>query len=170
MIPKTPGRVLDIGSGTGRDAAAFADMGHDVVAIEPTDAFRRQAKDLHPSPRIEWLDGSLPDLTCLEGRGGSFDLIMLTAVWMHLDQEQRVRAMPRIASLLRGGGVLILILRHGPVPPGRRMFEVSGDDTAQLVKASGLDLELRCENADGFFKRKDVSWTRLAFRKVRKTA
>src|SRR5271166_5499625 len=36
LIPTAPGRVLDIGSGTGRDAAAFATMGHEVVAVEPT--------------------------------------------------------------------------------------------------------------------------------------
>jgi hypothetical protein len=47
---------------------------------------------LHPSPRIEWLKDSLPDLDGLRQRGETFDLAMLTAVWMHLDGEQRRRA------------------------------------------------------------------------------
>ena len=63
LIPTVPSRVLDIGSGTGRDAAGFATLGHDVVAVEPTDELRQRAVALHPSNRIEWLDDSLPNLT-----------------------------------------------------------------------------------------------------------
>src|SRR5664279_6524196 len=87
LIPTIPGRVLDIGSGTGRDAAWFAGRGHSVVAVEPTDAMRLPAMTLHPSPRIDWLNDSLPDLAALRARHETFDLVMLTAVWMHLDEE-----------------------------------------------------------------------------------
>ena len=38
LIPGVPSRILDIGSGTGRDAAWFAAQGHRVLAVEPTDA------------------------------------------------------------------------------------------------------------------------------------
>ena len=38
LIPKDPCRVLDIGSGTGRDAAGFGELGHRVVAVEPVSA------------------------------------------------------------------------------------------------------------------------------------
>jgi protein-L-isoaspartate O-methyltransferase len=80
LIPPAPASVLDIGSETGRDAAWFADMGHRVVAVEPTDAMRIPAMALHPSPRIEWLNDSLPELAALRARGETFDLVMLTAV------------------------------------------------------------------------------------------
>src|SRR6202035_5653746 len=73
LIPATPGRVLDIGSGTGRDAAWFAGRGHSVVAVEPTDAMRLPAMALHPSPRIDWLDDSLPVLAALRARSETFD-------------------------------------------------------------------------------------------------
>ena len=49
LIPTEPSRILDIGSGTGRDAAWFASQGHRVVAVEPTDALRIPAMALHPS-------------------------------------------------------------------------------------------------------------------------
>ena len=101
LIPTAPSRVLDIGAGTGRDAAWLAANGHRVVAIEPTDAMRLPAMSLHPSPLIEWLNDGLPDLTILLRRGESFDLVMLTAVWMHLDAQQRHRAMPNVASLVK---------------------------------------------------------------------
>jgi protein-L-isoaspartate O-methyltransferase len=122
LIPNEPCRVLDIGAGTGRDAAGFAALGHRVVAVEPTEAMRRGAMALHPSPLIEWLDDSLPDLATVLARGEQFDVVMLTAVWMHLDAQQRREAMPNVAALTRDSGVMIMTLRHGPVPPGRRMF------------------------------------------------
>ena len=81
LIPAQAALVLDVGSGSGRDAAALAAMGHDVVAIEPTRELRKKAKFLHPSARIEWLDDSLPELVKLTSRKTCFNLIMLTAVW-----------------------------------------------------------------------------------------
>jgi SAM-dependent methyltransferase len=142
LIPTAPSRILDIGSGTGRDAAWFASMGHHVVAAEPTDAMRVPAMALHPSPRIEWLNDSLPELAVLRARGESFDLVMLTAVWMHLDAGQRTQAMPNLASLVRKDGTVIMKLRHGPVPSGRRMFEVSSEETIELARREGLRLVL----------------------------
>ena len=165
LIPTAPCRVLDIGSGTGRDAAALAAMGHRVVAVEPTEEMRMRAAALHPSRQIEWLDDSLPDLTHALGLGKQFDLVMMIAVWMHLDQQQRGRAMPRVASLVRTGGVMIMSLRHGPVPRGRRMFAVSADETIGLAKAAGLQL-LMNQSAPSSLGAAEVSWTRLAFQRA----
>jgi SAM-dependent methyltransferase len=165
LIPATASRVLDIGAGTGRDAAGFAAMGHHVVAVEPTEALRSRAAELHPSPHIEWLDDSLPDLAQVTTIGVAFDVVMLTAVWMHLDLAQRQRAMPRVAALLRPGGVLIMSLRYGPVPPGRRMFTVSVEEAIQLAGAEGLQSILQFESVDGALRRPGVSWVRMAFRK-----
>ena len=37
LIPDAPSRILDVGAGMGRDAAALASMGHAVLAVEPVD-------------------------------------------------------------------------------------------------------------------------------------
>src|SRR5438105_15903549 len=116
LLPDRPSSVLDIGSGTGRDAAWFASMGHRAVAVEPTDAMRLPAMALHPSPQIEWINDSLADLASLRARNSTFDVVMLTAVWMHFDESQRRRAMPNLALLLGPGGMMIMKIRHGPVP------------------------------------------------------
>jgi SAM-dependent methyltransferase len=163
LIPPAPARIVDIGAGTGRDAAGFAAMGHAVTAVEPTAEMRHAAIALHPSPRIDWLDDSLPDLALLHARGETFDVVMLTAVWMHLDERQRRRAMPRVAGLVSSGGVMLMSLRYGPVPSGRRMFEVSADETIQLARAAGLMPLLRLDHQDAQLGRPGVSWTRLAF-------
>ena len=152
-------------AGTGRDAAHLAAIGHRVVAVEPTAELRRAAMALHPSPRIDWVDDNLPDLASLADSKGCFDLVMLTAVWMHLDLEQRRRGMPNVATLVKPGAVMILSLRHGPVPPGRRMFEVSAQETIGLAEAEGMSLILNFERQPGALGRPGVSWSRLAFSK-----
>lgn len=165
MIPQAPCPVLDIGAGTGRDAAALAAMGHHVVAIEPTAELRRHAIARHPSPHIEWLDDSLPHLAVLHARGQRFDLVMLTAVWMHLDAAQRQQAMPHLATLTADDGLVSMTLRHGPVPAGRRMFDVTADETIALANTAGLQLALQLDNQPSQFNRTDVTWTRLVFTK-----
>ncbi len=170
LIPTSPGCILDIGSGTGRDAAWFASMGHRVVAVEPTDAMRIPAMALHPSPQIEWLNDCLPDLALLRARGERFDVVMLSAVWMHLDAEQRGQALPNVAALVRPGGVVIMKIRHGPVPEGRRMFEVSADETIQLAQTHGLHpvLNLWTESRQESNRLAGITWTNLAFVKSSK--
>jgi SAM-dependent methyltransferase len=164
LIPREPCDAVDIGAGTGRDAAALAEMGHRVVAVEPTAEMRRGGMALHPSPRIEWLDDSLPDLALLTARGETYDLVMLTAVWMHLDKEQRRRAMATISSLVRKGGMMSLTLRYGPVPAGRRMFEVTAEETVRLAAARGLAKVLELE-AQPSLRQVGVTWIRLVFKR-----
>lgn len=163
LIPAEPRRILEIGAGTGRDAAGFAALGHSVVAVEPTRELRTRAAVLHPSPAIAWVDDSLPDLAVVMARGETFDVVMMTAVWMHLDEAQRRRAMPNIAALLRPGGLAFMTLRHGPVPPGRRMFEVTAGETIALAQQEGLEVRRNEYSPEGIQQRPGVSWTRLAF-------
>lgn len=158
LIPGKPGRVLDIGAGTGRDAAAFARRGHAVTAVEPTSEFRAHARRLHPEPGIEWLDDSLPDLAAVQG---PFDLVTLVAVWMHLDPDERPRAMRRLAALLAPEGVVLMTLRHGPPPAGRRMFAVPADETVAQAAEAGLRAVHRA-SWDDLHGRPGVTWTTLA--------
>jgi SAM-dependent methyltransferase len=111
FLPAPPARLLDIGAGTGRDAAGFAALGYDVVAAEPTDEMREGGKRLHAGAAIEWLDDGLPELGVLRGRSNSFDVVMMTAVWMHLDQAERRRGLPNVTALLRPRGILAMTLR-----------------------------------------------------------
>lgn len=152
LLPEQPVDVLELGAGTGRDAAALVARGHRVTAVEPTVELR-----VHQGPGITWVVDELPELTRVTGE---FGLAMATAVWMHLDQDERRRAMRRVAELLAPGGRFVLTLRHGPVPPGRRMFEVTVDETVALGAESGLTEVYRGGRADGH-DRAGVSWSQL---------
>jgi SAM-dependent methyltransferase len=163
LMPATPSRVLDVGAGTGRDAAALAALGHAVVAVEPTPELRAHGQRLHCAAAIIWIDDALPDLDKVHARGERFDLVMLTAVWMHLDSGQRERAMARIAGLLQPGGLLALQLRHGPVPAGRRMFEVSVAETRALADHHGLKT-IQDSERPALLAGSAVRWSVLALR------
>ncbi len=138
LMPTPPSRVLDVGAGTGRDAAALAALGHSVVAVEPTPELRAHGRRLHGDAAITWIDDALPDLAEVHALGARYDLVLLSAVWMHLDAGERERAMAGIADLLRPGALVTLSLRHGPIPAGRRMFDVSAAETSALAACHGL--------------------------------
>ncbi|MBP0453246.1 class I SAM-dependent methyltransferase [Kitasatospora sp. RG8] len=162
LIPGQPSDVLDIGAGTGRDAAALAARGHRVVAAEPTAELRRAGERIHAGSGIRWVDDALPSVARLGTAGERYDLILLTAVWMHLAEDERPLAMDALARLLAPGGRVILSLRYGPVPPGRRMFDVPAEETIAQARARGLDLLVRTERHD-LHDRAGVSWAVLAF-------
>lgn len=162
LLPPPPARTLDIGAGTGRDAAALAARGYQVTAVEPTDEFRAIGQSLHENAAIGWIDDALPHLPTVTG---SFDLILISAVWMHLDVDERRQSMVRIAAMLRDGGVMVLSLRHGPIPPGRVMFDVTPAETVGLAAANGLQ-KLYAGTRPGRFDQPGVWWDRLAFCRV----
>lgn len=165
LLPALPSLILDIGAGTGADAAFLASRGHTVVAVEPIQQFRAAGKALHPSASIEWIEDGLPDLKVVAGRAQRFNVILATAVWMHLDGPQRERAMRAVAGLLAPSGLLLMSLRHGPVPAGRRMFDVSVSETIALATSAGLNLLANARVASALPENQaaGVEWTKLAF-------
>ena len=167
LMPEKASDVLDIGAGTGADAAWLAAAGHRVLAVEPADRLREAANALHPSPRIEWIADSLPGLRKLVSRKQRFDLVLLTAVWMHLALHERQEAMPNVAALLKADGVLLMSLRHGPAPANRRMFRVSAEETVQLAEREGRrnTLNLEVQSVQPINRQADVTWSWLAFSK-----
>lgn len=155
LLPSRTGAVLDISAGTGRDAHWFAQAGWDVLAVEPSADLRRQGQLLHPHPRIRWLDDRLPGLQATHRLGQTFDLIWLSAVWMHVAPGDRVRAFRKIVTLLRPGGRLMMSLRHGPgAAPGRcgrgrtvggpaRPAGAAGARRARPARPAGCELDSR---------------------------
>jgi hypothetical protein len=73
--------------------------------------------------------------------------------------------MPHVASLLEPKGILLMTLRHGPVPTGRFMFEVSPEETIALVQASGLHVvaSVLTPSTQRVNRDAGIMWSRLAF-------
>jgi HAD superfamily hydrolase (TIGR01509 family) len=164
LLPTAPANVLDLGAGTGRDAAALAGRGYRVTAVEPVAELREPARLRHAAAGVTgvaWVDASLP---LLAGVTGSYELVMGTAVWMHLHPREREAAFQRVLELLAPGGLLLLTVRHGPVPAGRRMFEVPDAELLAQAAAAGLRTVHQEENGDPH-ARAGVRWSVLGFAK-----
>jgi|TARA_R110002072_G_scaffold517_8_gene3179 SAM-dependent methyltransferase len=164
LLPEKPSRIVDIGAGTGRDAAWLASQGHDVVAVEPVAAFREAGRARHRSPRIAWLDDSLPNLTRLGACDRSFDLVVLSAVWQHLDDGQRRIALPKLRAVTATGGLLILSIRNGPGAASRPVYAARPSDAVAWAAAQGFRhvFDVSSPSVQSANRAAGVCWTWLA--------
>lgn len=162
LYPKAASQVLDVGAGSGRDAAALARYGHFVTAVEPTKSLLTKAQKVHASANILWINDHLPELKTLRGKEHSFALIILSAVWMHLDSNEQFSSMHRLAELLAPTSLLSISLRHGPVPNGRVMFDVNAEDVCTQARENGLLCVRQTQCLDPL-GRAEVYWSILAF-------
>ena len=152
------GVALDVGAGSGRDANWLAEQGWKVTAVEPADELRSLAQE-NAHNRVTWCGASLPKLTALPQSPKTYDLILLSAVWMHLPEDERPAALKRLGKLLSQNGTMYISLRFGPNDEARPMHPVCYEELATLAKNN--DLTARNLNAvpsqDGL-KRDDVKW------------
>ena len=163
MLPPAPALVLDVGAGSGRDAAWLARLGHDVVAVEPSAAMRAEGERRHSDTGVRWVADHLPALPAIHRLGLTFDLILLSGVWQHVTPIERERAMRKLLGLLRPGGVLALTLRHGPAEVERAMHPVSLAEVERLARDHGA-LVARVVDMPDQMARPEVSWTGVALR------
>jgi SAM-dependent methyltransferase len=101
-------KVLDIGSGSGRDAARLLAKGFDAYGVEPSLALRQASVNAHPELRNRLDGASMPDLGL--PFGGGFDGILCSAVLMHVPDHEMFDAALSIRSLLKVHGRLLLSL------------------------------------------------------------
>lgn len=133
----TPGVALDVGAGSGRDARWLAAMGWQVVACEPATGLREKARSVSVQ-NINWRATSLPYLNELPTENASYDLILLSAVWMHVPPHERANAFSRLVDLLSRNGFLIISLRYGPNDYRRPMYAVSEDEIHHLAESNDV--------------------------------
>lgn len=163
FLPTEKAAVLDVGAGSGRDAAWLASKGHDVVAIEPAAAMREEAQRRHPHANVQWRSDRLPELKATTRTGLSFDFILLSAVWMYVAPRDRARAFRKLTNLLKPGGALAISLRHGPVEPKRGMHDAAPAEIEKLARDHGAFVVFR-EESDDLLGRSDVRWTQMVVR------
>jgi SAM-dependent methyltransferase len=154
--------ALDVGAGSGRDAAWLAGLGFEVVAAEPATGMRSAGQRLHSSEAIRWIDDRLPALNATHALGLSFNLVLLSAVWQHVPPGDRRRAFRKLVTLLKPGGLLVVTLRLGPAPADRPMHEVSLGEMELFAREHGL-LVVRVEKQTGSNPcRPGVDWITIA--------
>lgn len=164
-------KVLDIGAGSGRDAAALLALGADVQVVEPSAGLRRYAERAHPELRGRIFDGALPE-RLPDTFVGKYDAIVLSAVIMHIPNEELFDTAFVLRGRLGSGGRLLLSFpeERGDIVPGsdrdkrgRLMVSRSAEEICLLFERLGFTLESEWTSSDSL-ARKDVLWKTVFLR------
>jgi len=177
IIENPNARILDLGAGAGRDAkhiAEFAAQTHgdnnntQVFAIEPAKLLADIGAAQTAGLKVKWLTDSLPALSTITKQEISFDLILLSAVWMHIPVSDRARSIRKLANLLKPGGKLVISLRHSSGSEQaeqerkkRKMHTVCADELKRLASDVGLFTKLETQKEHDKLGREHVSWQTL---------
>ena len=112
-IQSSSNLALDLGAGSGRDAAWLASMGWDVLAVEPSSGLRDIGQKTTAKQSVRWLDDTLPQLTSISvSYDSSFRLILASAMWMHLTPQEQVLACERLQQLAANDTVIVITWRN----------------------------------------------------------
>ena len=100
-----PGRALDAACGTGRQSAALAELRHEVVGVDATEAMLERARE-----RVPGAEFRLGLLTELPVETGSVDLAVCSLALTHL--EDPAPAIRELTRAVRAGGRIVLTDMH----------------------------------------------------------
>jgi SAM-dependent methyltransferase len=101
------GATVDVGCGSGRDAAWLVANGYPTIGVDASQALLAEARRRHPEVRFE--HGALPELAGLDA--GAWANVLCETVIMHLEPLQMRRAAARLVELLAAEGTLYLTWR-----------------------------------------------------------
>jgi SAM-dependent methyltransferase len=114
LMEASPGRVLDVGCGTGKAARLLVERGCDVIGVEPDPSMAAMAR----SHGIAVEEATFEDW---EAGGRVFDLIVSGQAWHWVDPE---RGVAKAGSLLRPGGHLGVFWNRGrPDEDAAKVFD-----------------------------------------------
>lgn len=103
------GRILDVGSGTGRWAGYLAGLGHDIGGLEPVERFVDIARKAHPA--VPFRLGAIDDLADLDDRWAG---ILAWYSLIHLGPDDLPAALATLHSALEEGGTMLISFFSGP--------------------------------------------------------
>lgn len=126
-------RILDIGSGMGRVAAALQARGHDVVATEPDAALRAQSEATYPDLAVLPYQALALDPDEL----GAFDVVAVVGnVMVYVGEDTEVRVLERVRDLLAPEGRAAVGFHLTAVKAGSRTYPA--EEFVADAEAAGL--------------------------------
>jgi len=129
-------QILDAGCGSGRDASAFAKLGHLVTAFDASPAFIALA-ETHFGQPVHCL--RFQDIAWQE----QFDGIWACASLLHVPSVELPDVMGRLQAALKPGGILYASFKYGSKEHehlGRRFTDVDEPGLASLLaQVPGLE-------------------------------
>jgi len=166
FLPSEPFAALDVGAGSGRDALALVKRGATVDAVEPWTEMRNLAKSAtRDVPEIRWIDDQLPDLQVISALEKQYDLIVLSAVLMHLGPNERAIALGVLRAMLSERGHIYLSIRNPP-DASRHMFAVDANNLVDTAWRNGLTCTLSVLGEADALGRDGITWDFFAFKSI----
>jgi len=166
FLPTKPSRILDIGSGAGQNAAALAEKGFTVTAVEPIPEFLSASIEAFKCQSVNWLNGSLPDMACLVSDREQFDFVLINGVWHHINNIEREAAVIRLSALIKPGGRCAISLRNGPPGMGSRVFPTDAQFASDQFEKHGFECIFQIKNQSSILPNKEnVIWSRIVLQK-----
>lgn len=95
------GVALDIGAGSGRDAAWLTSQGWVVITVEPCAELSKLFVSKHRHGKILWLNYNLPSLKTVRAMNMPFRHILVGAIWVHVTPKQQEKGDPRAQRTAR---------------------------------------------------------------------
>lgn len=160
-IPRN-GNCLDIGCGSGRDAHWLETLGNDVTAIDPAEELIKLAQAKHET-RINWIVSRLPSLENFNPTT-KFDLILASAVWMHIPINFRRPSLLKIKNLLSDDGYIVLTIKNQSTEHIRTFYQTSWRRLKKDFTESGLEICYKSTSKDSL-NRKGINWLKIVLRK-----
>ena len=104
-VSPPPGRVLDLGCGTGDLAAGLSRRGYQVTACDIAEKMIEMARAVHMGAAVEWATLK-PDWKALPFGEGSFRSVVASSIFEYLVEVEPV--VEEISRVLQPGGVLLM--------------------------------------------------------------
>lgn len=161
--------LLEIGCGSGRDAAFMFDNGYSIVAIDGSEEMIKEAKKRHPNIRNKLFKKDVLDELKFKKK---FKGIFSIATLMHLTFEDFEKTVLKIYNLLDEQGIFLVsvslkrndINSKGFDKFGRYFLIMKKNEWLNSFKKVGFKVEEIHNKEDGLF-RKNIIWLTLVLRK-----
>jgi len=164
LISRLPprARILDVGCGSGRDAAAFSAAGHTVLAVDGSEAMCAVARARGGFDVRRMLFSEI-------AFEAEFNGAWCSASLLHVPKEDEADALRRVVRSLVPGGVLVGLWKKGdgqcPDAEGR-LFRYHTEDSLRALAAAVPELVLEKIVEDPDNRRPDVAWLTLIGRRT----
>lgn len=144
-------RVLDVATGTGAQALAFAERGAEVIGIDLAESMLRIARKKRRSAKLAFQQG---DATNLPFSDASFDVSCVSFALHEMPSSIRERTLAEMVRVTKSGGTIVVV--DYARPPGAfgdvvfnlvKLYEREpyvdfiGSDLLGLLKRSGIVLK-----------------------------
>jgi SAM-dependent methyltransferase len=155
---KPGGRILDLGSGSGRDLKAMLDRGYFPLGIDA-------------SPSLAKLAGDFSGATCLTLRfedlkfGSEFDAAWACASLLHMPKIQMPSILQNIHRSLAEYGVLFVSVQIGQgeklLPDGRFFAYYAPEEFFQILEGAGYTIQKSWLSQDSLCSRRQIDWLNI---------